>query len=404
MKQQVIQKTEEKPKQRGPNLTGIPTQMKLDFEQRSGLSFDDVRVHYNSDKPRRIGALAYTQIPQVHIGPGQERHLRHELGHVVQQKQGIVRPTTWINRLPVNDSPVLEYAANIGAGVSRGHSRVMLNTVQMMMNQEYDEKKTRLTTYLSKRNISLSETDFNYVYSKLFTENIKLVQIPGQNLLIRTWGLSFRLIDPTTIIINTDGENMGKTEDPFSELIRPEFSSIIKKTVPVQAGQHRRHIISFDIMKSSFQKLLNSFDKSGFFVPFIDTFIVFINKFDAGKGYEVREYIEENDSTPKQIAYLVANFVLDILNSNSKNLIADSGSENSALGTMAYRVECFLISLEEGFTSFIRLAPDAMCNLETVFRLLVCSPNKGTSVEDVFNTFLNMKCMVLLHDTRYMTE
>ena len=113
MKQEVIQKAEEKPKQQGPNLTGIPTQMKLDFEQRSGLSFDDVRVHYNSDKPARIGALAYTQGNQVHVGPGQERHLRHELGHVVQQKQGIVRPTTYINGLQVNDSPLLERSADV---------------------------------------------------------------------------------------------------------------------------------------------------------------------------------------------------------------------------------------------------------------------------------------------------
>ena len=112
VRQEVIQKAPEQPKKQTPNLTGIPTQMKLDFERRSGLSFDDVRVHYNSDKPRKIGALAYTQIPQVHIGPGQERHLRHELGHVVQQKQGIVRPTTWISGLPVNDSPHLEHLAD----------------------------------------------------------------------------------------------------------------------------------------------------------------------------------------------------------------------------------------------------------------------------------------------------
>lgn len=114
MRQAVIQKAEERQRRQQPNLTGIPTQMKLDFEQRSGLSFDDVRVHYNSDKPKRIGALAYTQIPQVHIGPGQERHLRHELGHVVQQKQGIVRPTTWINGLPVNDSIYYENMASAG--------------------------------------------------------------------------------------------------------------------------------------------------------------------------------------------------------------------------------------------------------------------------------------------------
>lgn len=121
MRQEVIQKAPEQTKKSTPNMTGIPTQMKLDFERRSGLSFDDVRVHYNSDKPRKIGALAYTQGNQVHVGPGQEQHLRHELGHVVQQKRGLVQPTTWINGLPVNDSPELEHAANVGFSMSRGH-------------------------------------------------------------------------------------------------------------------------------------------------------------------------------------------------------------------------------------------------------------------------------------------
>lgn len=95
-----------------PNLTGIPTQMKLDFEQRSGLSFDDVRVHYNSDKPARLGAPAYTQGTQIHVGPGHESSLPHELGHVIQQKAGRVRPTRWINGLPVNDQPELEREAD----------------------------------------------------------------------------------------------------------------------------------------------------------------------------------------------------------------------------------------------------------------------------------------------------
>jgi hypothetical protein len=51
----------------------------------SGFSFDDVKVHYNSDKPAQLQATAYTQGNQVHIAPGEERHLDHELGHVVQQ-------------------------------------------------------------------------------------------------------------------------------------------------------------------------------------------------------------------------------------------------------------------------------------------------------------------------------
>jgi len=98
-------------KSRKPNLTGIPTQLKLDFEQRSGLSFDDVRVHYNSEKPARLGALAYTQGTQIHVGPGQERTLPHELGHVVQQKRGLVRPTGVESGHPVNLSPALERSA-----------------------------------------------------------------------------------------------------------------------------------------------------------------------------------------------------------------------------------------------------------------------------------------------------
>lgn len=95
-----------------PNLTGIPTQMKLDFERRSGLSFDDVRVHYNSDKPAQLQALAYTQGTQVYVGPGQERHLPHELGHVVQQKTQEIPITSFINHIPVNTDAALEREAD----------------------------------------------------------------------------------------------------------------------------------------------------------------------------------------------------------------------------------------------------------------------------------------------------
>lgn len=95
-----------------PNRTGIPAQMKRDFEGRSGLSLDDVRVHYSSDKPARLGALAYTQGSQVYVGPGQQRHLPHELGHVIQQKRGLVRPTGTVNGLPVNESAGLEAQAD----------------------------------------------------------------------------------------------------------------------------------------------------------------------------------------------------------------------------------------------------------------------------------------------------
>lgn len=114
MEQKIIQQKTEQPKQQGINQTGIPTQRKLELERRSGLSFDDLRVYYNSEKPAKINALAYAEGTRVYMGPGQEGHLEHELQHVVQQKQGIVRQTTRINGLPVNDEPALETAAERG--------------------------------------------------------------------------------------------------------------------------------------------------------------------------------------------------------------------------------------------------------------------------------------------------
>lgn len=95
-----------------PNATGIPNNIKSQAEQKSGFSFDDVRVHYNSLRPARLQAYAFTQGNQVYIGPGQEQHLRHELGHVVQQKQGRVRPTGSVNHVPLNDDSRLEQEAD----------------------------------------------------------------------------------------------------------------------------------------------------------------------------------------------------------------------------------------------------------------------------------------------------
>ncbi len=82
--EKTVQKKEPEKTAASPNKTGIPDGVKTRFENLSGFSFDDVRVHYNSSKPAHLSALAYTQGNEVHIAPGQERHLNHELGHVVQ--------------------------------------------------------------------------------------------------------------------------------------------------------------------------------------------------------------------------------------------------------------------------------------------------------------------------------
>lgn len=104
---------DEKPLQmKNENNTGLPDNLKMGVENLSGLSMDDARVHYNSDKPAQVGALAYTQGTDIHVAPGQEKHLPHEAWHVVQQAQGRVKPTMQMKGVAVNDDVGLEGEAD----------------------------------------------------------------------------------------------------------------------------------------------------------------------------------------------------------------------------------------------------------------------------------------------------
>ena len=102
------------PIQRQENNTGLPDNLKSGMENLSGLSMDDVKVHRNSDKPAQLQAHAYAQGTDIHLGPDQEKHLPHELGHVVQQKQGRVKPTMQMKgKVNVNDDTGLEKEADV---------------------------------------------------------------------------------------------------------------------------------------------------------------------------------------------------------------------------------------------------------------------------------------------------
>ncbi|HEX8920353.1 MAG TPA: DUF4157 domain-containing protein [Pyrinomonadaceae bacterium] len=95
------------------NRTGLPDKLKAGVERLSGIAMDDVRVHYNSTRPAEVQALAYTQGTDIHVGPGQEEHLPHEAWHVVQQKQGRVKPTLQAKEVAINDDQGLEREADV---------------------------------------------------------------------------------------------------------------------------------------------------------------------------------------------------------------------------------------------------------------------------------------------------
>jgi len=113
---------------RPPNRTGLPDALKAGVEALSGLSLDDVRVHRNSDRPARVGALAYAQGTDIHLAAGQAHHLAHEAWHVVQQKRGLVRPTARLGGHPINTDPALERDADRNAARALAHAGPALRT------------------------------------------------------------------------------------------------------------------------------------------------------------------------------------------------------------------------------------------------------------------------------------
>lgn len=118
-----------KPRQPAPNRTGLPDRLKAGAEALSGISLEAVKVHYNSPKPAQLDALAFAQGTEIHLGPGQERHLPHEAWHVVQQAQGRVKPTATSKRgLALNNDDALEREADKMGAVAAGSYQQPLGT------------------------------------------------------------------------------------------------------------------------------------------------------------------------------------------------------------------------------------------------------------------------------------
>jgi len=120
-----------------PNTTGLPDNLKAGVESLSGLSLDNVKVHYNSSEPAQLNAHAYAQGTDIHLGPGQEQHLPHEAWHVVQQAKGRVKPTMQMKgKVNVNDDAALEKEADV-----MGDNALSVNTLNDV-NHSMDLKGT----------------------------------------------------------------------------------------------------------------------------------------------------------------------------------------------------------------------------------------------------------------------
>lgn len=103
-----------KPSTQTRQNTSLPQGLKTGIESLSGYAMNDVKVYRNSDKPAKLRAHAFAQGTDIHLGPGQEKHLPHEAWHIVQQKQGRVKPTLQMKSgANINDEAALEQEADV---------------------------------------------------------------------------------------------------------------------------------------------------------------------------------------------------------------------------------------------------------------------------------------------------
>lgn len=143
------------PREEKPNNTGLPDNLKTGIESLSGYSMDDVKVHYNSGNPAQLNALAYAQGTDIHVAPGQEKHLPHEAWHVVQQKQGRVQPTMQLQGVNVNDNEGLEKEADVMGKISLNNKLKQINENSQLINK-------RLISSALQRVIRLEENDYPF--------------------------------------------------------------------------------------------------------------------------------------------------------------------------------------------------------------------------------------------------
>jgi hypothetical protein len=115
-----------------------------------------VNVHKDSSKANEMGAKAYAQGTDIHFAPGQfkpesregQELIGHELGHVVQQKEGRVKPNFQAKGMPVNNDENLEkeadnfgvaYANSINSGSKNPAIQKLGGSFQMNTVQKKDD-------------------------------------------------------------------------------------------------------------------------------------------------------------------------------------------------------------------------------------------------------------------------
>ncbi len=253
-----------------PNNTGMPDNLKSGIESLSGFSMDDVRVHYNSSKPATVQALAYTQGTDIHVAPGQEKHLPHEAWHVAQQMAGRVSPTTNINGMPVNDNAGLEHEADVMGEKAESQKKQKrsvktknINTCTQMLFYDYTIHETGAQTIFAVKTLANIFNEKNI--EKFFSHKEQY------------WNQLYNIDDVNdadkngyTIILKDIIEFLKENEESIDQHIEEFINDVVngKREVDGDPNLWTRKFIKINentypptIEKNSFEDLLDPFKK-----------------------------------------------------------------------------------------------------------------------------------------------
>lgn len=102
---------------------GLPAGLRFGVEQLSGFDLSAVRVVRGSSLPAKYGAFAFAKGMEIHLAPGHEDKLAHEVWHLIQQWRGLVKATHIVDGHAVNKDPRLEEDADrMGAQAESIHT------------------------------------------------------------------------------------------------------------------------------------------------------------------------------------------------------------------------------------------------------------------------------------------
>ena len=358
-----------------PNKTGLPDRLKTGIENLSGYSMNNVRVHYNSEKPAQLQAHAYAQGTDIYLGSGQEKHLPHEAWHIVQQKQDRVKPTLQGKGVSINNDKDLEREADMMGGKAermnalQSESSTLVTTTtphenspqQTIIQQAQIATVAYLNSILASSasdpewdqqwtmalNAVVSQADFTqYVCRSIDDDNENDIQRIISNMKTLA-GLYDGKPNIYKIAMDAvrwyEGIESSARPSGFGSLDvsppnfegRPGFPVITQENVSVKSGEHRRHILPWHSIRNFVELAYNKRKR--------DLMPIIINKLEYPDGASQHAVIEavnhmDKERSPGAGPYNDSEnlkMALFVMNGNPRNLWPGKGKVNSAINTAA---------------------------------------------------------------------